>query len=67
MENIQPIAKKKILLVNLINNLGWTLILTLGWTLLAAFEIYREAILTADHVHISHESHVHSDLSLIHI
>ena len=61
MENIQPIVKKRILLVNLINNIGWTLILTLGWTLLAAFEIYREAIFTTDHVHISLESHLHSD------
>ena len=61
MENIQPIVKNKILLVNIINNIGWTLILTLGWTLLTAFEIYREAIFTADHLHIGLESHLHSD------
>ena len=61
MENIQPLVKKKILLVHLINNIGWTLILTLGWTLLAAFEIYREAISTADHLSISLASHLHAD------
>ena len=61
MENIQPLVKKKILLVHLINNIGWTLILTLGWTFLAAFEIYREAIFTADHIYIGLASHLHSD------
>lgn len=61
MDNIQPTVKNKILLVNLINNIGWTLILTLGWTLLAAFEIYREAIFTSDHLSIGLESHLHSD------
>ena len=60
MENIQPLVKSKILLVHLINNIGWTLILTLGWTFLAAFEIYREAIFTADHVYIGLASHLHS-------
>ena len=44
MDNIQRTIKNKVLLVNLINNIGWTLILTLGWTLSNAFEIYREAI-----------------------
>ena len=61
MDNIQPTVKNKILLLHLINNIGWTLILTLGWTLLAAFEIYREAIFTADHLSIGLESHLHSD------
>ena len=48
MDNIQPTVKNKILLLHLINNIGWTLILTL-MDIMAAFEIYREAIFTADH------------------
>ena len=61
MDNLQPTVKNRILLINLINNIGWTLALTLGWTLITAFEIYREAIFTADHLHIGLESHLHSD------
>ena len=61
MDNIQRTIKNKVLLVNLINNIGWTLILTLGWTLLNAFEIYREAIFTANHLSISLISHLHSE------
>ena len=60
MDNIQRTIDNKIILVNLINNIGWTLILTLGWTLYNAFEIYREALFTADHLSIGLISHLHS-------
>ena len=60
MDNLRSSVKNRILLINLVNNLGWTLILTLAWTCLAAFEIYREAILTVDHLHVGLLSHLHS-------
>ena len=61
MDHVQRLVKRRILLVNVINNLGWTFVLTLGWTFFAAFEIYREAIFTADHIHAGIESHLHTD------
>ena len=60
MDNIQSIVKNRVLLINLVNNIGWTLVLTFGWTCLTAFEIYRETIITAEHLHNGLESHVHS-------
>lgn len=61
MDNIQHIVKNRILLINVANNIGWTLILTFAWTCMAAFEVYREAIFTANYLHIGLESHLHSD------
>ena len=60
MDNLRSSVKNRILLINLVNNLGWTLILTLAWTCFAAFEVYREAVLTVDHLHVGLLSHLHS-------
>ena len=60
MDNIQPIVKNRVLLINLVNNIGWTLVLTFAWTCLTAFEIYKETIFTAEFLHNSLESHVYS-------
>lgn len=61
MKNIQFVVKNRLLLINIVNNLGWTLILTLAWTCLAAFKIYRETVISADYIHTSLLSHLHSD------
>ena len=61
MKNIQSIVKNRLLLINIVNNLGWTLILTLAWTCMAAFEIYRETVVSAEYIHTSLLSHLHSD------
>lgn len=61
MKNIQRVVNNRLITINLVNSLGWTLLLTLAWTLMAAFDIYRETIFTADHLHIGLASHLHSD------